>query len=97
MATHSSTLAYRIPWTEEPGALQPMGSQRVGMTEPLSPAHPSTGRAAGKGSVCQYRRHRRCGFRPWAGKMCWRRKWKLTPAFLPGESHGQRSLAGYSL
>ena len=30
MATHSSTLAWKIPWTEEPGRLQPMGSQRVG-------------------------------------------------------------------
>ena len=30
MATHSSTLAWRIPWTEEPGVLQFMGSQRVG-------------------------------------------------------------------
>ena len=29
MATHSSILACRIPWTEEPGGLQPMGSQRV--------------------------------------------------------------------
>ena len=29
MATHSSTLAWRIPWTEEPGGLQSMGSQRV--------------------------------------------------------------------
>ena len=29
MATHSSTLAWRIPWTEEPGGLQPVGSQRV--------------------------------------------------------------------
>ena len=29
-ATHSSTLAWRIPWTEEPGRLQSMGSQRVG-------------------------------------------------------------------
>ena len=28
--THSSTLAWRIPWTEEPGGLQCMGSQRVG-------------------------------------------------------------------
>ena len=28
MATHSSVLAWRIPWTEEPGGLQPMGSQR---------------------------------------------------------------------
>ena len=30
MATHSSILAWRIPWTEEPGGLQAMGSQRVG-------------------------------------------------------------------
>ena len=30
MATHSSTLAWRIPWREEPGRLQSMGSQRVG-------------------------------------------------------------------
>ena len=30
MATHSSILAWRIPWTEDPGGLQSMGSQRVG-------------------------------------------------------------------
>ena len=30
MATHSSTLAWKIPWTEEPGMLQSLGSQRVG-------------------------------------------------------------------
>ena len=30
MATHSSTLAWKIPWTEEPGQLQSMRSQRVG-------------------------------------------------------------------
>ena len=30
MATHSSTLAWKIPWTEEPGGLQSMGSRRVG-------------------------------------------------------------------
>ena len=30
MATHSSTLAWKIPWTEEPGGLQSMGSHRVG-------------------------------------------------------------------
>ena len=30
MATHSSLLSWRIPWTEEPGGLQSMGSQRVG-------------------------------------------------------------------
>ena len=30
MATHSSILAWKMPWTEEPGSLQSMGSQRVG-------------------------------------------------------------------
>ena len=38
----------------------------------------------------------RCGFDLWVGKIPWRRKWQPTPVFLPGESHGQRSLAGYS-
>ena len=47
-----------------------------------------------KESVCQYRRHR---FDPWVGKIPWRRKWQPTPVFLPGESHGQRGLSGYSL
>ena len=36
-------------------------------------------------------------FNPWAGKIPWRRKWQPTPVFLPGKSHGQRTLAGYSL
>ena len=35
-------------------------------------------------------------FNPWVGKIPWRRDWQLTPVFLPGEFHGQRSLAGYS-
>ena len=33
---------------------------------------------------------------PWVGKIPWRRKWYPTPVFLPGKSHGQRNLAGYS-
>ena len=39
---------------------------------------------------------RRWGLEPWFGKIPWRRKWQPTPAFLRGESHGQRSVAGYS-
>ena len=35
-------------------------------------------------------------FNIWVKKIPWRRKWHPTPVFLPGESHGQRSLAGYS-
>ena len=38
----------------------------------------------------------RCGFGPWVRKNPWRRKWQPTPVFLPGKSHGQRSLADYS-
>ena len=45
---------------------------------------------------CQCRRHKRCEFDPWVGKIPWRRAWQPTPVFLPGESHGQRSLAGCS-
>ena len=40
--------------------------------------------------------HRRCRFNPWVGKIPWRRVLQPTPVFLPGKSHGQRSLAGCS-
>ena len=39
---------------------------------------------------------RRPGFDPYVGKIPWRRAWQPTPVFLSGESHGQRSLVGYS-
>ena len=39
---------------------------------------------------------RRPGFNPWVGKIPWRRAWQPTPVFLSEESHGQRSLVGYS-
>ena len=39
---------------------------------------------------------RRPGFDPWVRKICWRRKWQSTPVLLPGKSHEQRSLIGYS-
>ena len=48
---------------------------------------------SGKESACQCRK---CKFDPWVGKIPWRRKWLPAPVFLPGKSHGQRSLAGYS-
>ena len=54
------------------------------------------GSTSGKKPTCQYRRCRRCRFDPWVRKIPWRRAWQLTPVFLPGESHGQRSLVGYS-
>ena len=52
--------------------------------------------SVGKEPTCQGRRHRRRGFSSWVGKIPWRRKWQATPAFLPGEFHGWRSLAGHS-
>ena len=47
---------------------------------------------SGKESACQHRRH---GFYLWVGKSPWRRKWQPILVFLPGDSHGQRSLVGY--
>ena len=50
----------------------------------------------GKESACRRRRCRRRRFDPWVRKVTWRRRWHPTPVLLPGESHGQRGLAGYS-
>ena len=91
VATHSSILAWNIPWTEEPGRLQSTGSQTVGHDWATS----LTGLPwwiSGKEPTCQCRTRR---FYCWVGKIPWRRKWQPTPVFLPGKSHGQRSLAGY--
>ena len=70
-ATLSSTLAWKIPWMEEPGRLQFIGFRRVGHDWVTSL------------SLFTF--------------MHWRRKWQLTPVFLPGESQGQRSLVGCCL
>ena len=51
---------------------------------------------SGKEPICQCRRCKRIGLDPCAGKIPWRRKWEPIPIFLPGQSHGQRSLEGYS-
>ena len=40
---------------------------------------------------------KRCEFDPWVRRIPWRRAWQPIPVFLPGESHGQRSLVGHSL
>ena len=70
MAPHFSTLAWKIPWMEEPGGLQSLGSLEVGHDWVTSL------------SLFTF--------------MQCRRKWQPTPVFLPGESHGWRSLVGYS-
>ena len=54
------------------------------------------GGASGKEPVCQFRSYKRGGFHPWVGKIPWKREWQPTPVFLSGESHRQRSLAGYN-
>ena len=54
------------------------------------------GGASGKEPTCQCRKHKRHMFSPWVGKIPWRRAWQPMPIFLPGESHGQGSLEGYS-
>ena len=148
MAPHSSTFAWKIPWTEEPGRLQSMGLLESDTTEQLhfhfslSPIgegndnplrcscleNPRDGGAwwaalygvaqsrtrlkrlsssssssklknelpwwlSGKETAFQCRRQ---GFDPLVRKIPWRRKWQSTSVSLPGKSHGQRSLEGYS-
>ena len=50
------------------------------------------GSVSGKEPACQSRRHKKYGFDPWVRKIPWRRAWQPIPIFLPGESHGQKSL-----
>ena len=59
--------------------------------------HGFPGGASVKEPACQCRKHKRHGFDPWVGKIPWRREWQPSPGLFPGESHGQRNLAGYSL
>ena len=54
------------------------------------------GGAGGKAPAHQCRRCESHGFYPWIREIPWRRAWQSAPVFLPGESHGQKSLAGYS-
>jgi len=54
------------------------------------------GGTRGKELVCQCRRCKRRRFDLWVRKIPWRRAWQPTLVFLPGEFHGQRSLAGYN-
>ena len=78
-ATHSSTLAWRISWTEEHGGLLSTGCKESGTTERLHFHFHSLEETLILGKT-----------------EGWRRKWQPLLVFLPGESHGQRSLVGYS-
>ena len=106
-AAHSSTLAWEIPWTEEPGGLQSMGSQRrtrlrdyhhiyyIYLRVDVCIICASQVAPSGK-EPAQCRRLTRRGFDSWVGKIPWRRTWQPTLVFLSRESLGQRSLVGYS-
>ena len=53
--------------------------------------------ASDKEYACQWRRCKICGFDPWIGKIPWSKKCQPALVFLPGKSHGQKNLEGYSL
>ena len=72
----------------------PWGHRESAMTERLTLS--LSGTSGFPGGACQCRRCNRCRFEPWVRKIPWRRAWEPTPLLLPGESHGQRRLAGYS-
>ena len=92
MAAHSSILAWRSPTDRGACGLQSMGSQRVG--HDWATKHSTWLWWLGsKESTCQCRR---LGLDPWVREIPWRRKWLPTPVFLPGKSHGERNLVGYS-
>ena len=74
-------------WTREAGGELKRSKQFMGLVR----EHPRW--LSGKEFSCQCRRH---VFDPWIGKTPWRRKWQPTPVLLPGKSHGQRTLVGYS-
>ena len=113
MAPHSSTLAWKIPWMEEPGRLQSMGSRRVGH-------HWATSLLLFTDIVfCLFKSqvqqvwliaklHFNTGLESDSTEqlhfqfslstfMHWRRKWQPIPVFLPGESQGRGSLVGCHL
>ena len=54
------------------------------------------GGASGKEPNCQCRTYKKHGLDLWVGKIPWSRAWQSTRVVLPGESHGQRTLLGYS-
>ena len=100
MATHSSSLACRITWTEEPGGLQSMRSQRVRHNWTTNTTTNIMEKNLKKIYTYIYIyglprwlsgkesacQSRRWGFNPWVRKILWKRPWQLTPVFLPGKS-----------
>ena len=99
MATHSSILAGRSPRTEESDGLQSLGLQRVGhdlATKPAPPYYTPFFMHMLFYRITNLPAMQETWVQSWVGKILWRREWQPTPVFLPGEPHGQRSVAGYS-
>ena len=76
--------------------LQSMGLQRVRHAQGTEQQHTHIYTGFPGGSDYRESAHqcRRCVIDPGVRKILWGRKWQPTPVFLPGKSHGQRSLAG---
>ena len=90
--TGTPTMA--LPWRVPSQAGPPPGTRHLCVNLSKASLRAALPRwLSGKESACRYKRH---GLDPWLGKIPWRRTWQPTPVFLPGKSHGQGSLAGYS-
>ena len=100
MAPHSSTLAWKIPWTEGPGRLQSMGSLTVGHDWATSLSLSCIGEGNGNPLQCFCLENPRDGGAWWAAvygvtQSRTRLKWlSIASVLLPGKFHGQRRLAG---
>ena len=105
MATHSSILDWRIPSVLSPLREDTLEVSSLFLEISLNAKSQCLinliiingfpGGTSGKVSTCQSRRHKKCRFCPWVGKISWKRKKQPTPVFLPGKCQGQRSWAGY--
>ena len=107
--TQEGATSFALP--ERTSGQQPLGSPSLWCSEGLACYFKLSGGCAAilsksniflngtsdKEPACQCRRLKRCRLNPWVGKVPWRREWQPTPVFLPGKSHGQRSLAGYGI
>ena len=84
------------PGSPVPGILQARTLRTVLLLIPLTHKKGPPRWLSSKESACQCRSLRRLKFDPWMGKIPWKRARQPNPVFLPGESHGQRSLDRYS-
>ena len=107
--TQEGATSFALP--ERTSGQQPLGSPSLwcsegpacyfklsgGCTDILSKSNIFLDGTSDEEPARQWGRLKRCRLNPWVGKVPWRREWQPTPVFLPGKSHGQRSLAGYGI